>query len=188
MADELERDIFLCDEINEETAGKIIEGIIKVNVFDTKQGKTIVDYDRNKQPIRLHMTTRGGFLDEAFAIYDQIKCSRTPVWIYVSGMCCSAGFLILGAGHRRIAYENTRLMYHQLSAGGYGKVKDLLENAEELKFMQEKLDKCILDDTDITKDKLKEINEKKMDWYMSSQEALKYGVIDEIITYKNNKK
>ena len=97
----------------------------------------------------------GGLLVSAFAICDQIRCSATPVWIYASGEACSAGFLILTCGDRRMAYENTTLMYHQLSWGsGYGKFKDIDETNDQVKKDQEKLDKLILENTSITKDKL----------------------------------
>ena len=88
----------------------------------------------------------------------------------------------MSCGDRRIAYENTTLMYHQLSWGsGYGKQREIQERAVQIEKDQEKLDKLILENTTITKDKLEEINEKKQDWFMDVEEALKLGVIDEII-------
>lgn len=121
-------------------------------------------------------------LDYGFAICDQIKCSMTPVWIYASGMADSCGFLILICGDRRMAYENTQIMYHQLSWGaGYGKVRSVDETNKQIKKDQEKLDNIVLSNTKITEDKLEYINERKQDWYMTPKEALKLGVIDEIM-------
>ena len=81
-----------------------------------------------------------------------------------------------------MAYENTTLMYHQLSwSSGYGKFKDIDETNDQVKKDQEKLDKLILENTSITKDKLEYINERKQDWFMDVKEAQKLGVIDEII-------
>lgn len=86
-----------------------------------------------------------------------------------------------------MAYENTTLMYHQLSWGsGFGKVRDIDEANTQVKKDQEKLDKIILDNTKITKEQLENMNERKKDWFMDVKEALKLGVIDEII--KSNKK
>ena len=130
----------------------------------------------------------GGLLIQAFAICDQIQCSATPVWIYASGEACSAGFLILTCGDRRMAYENTTLMYHQLSWGsGYGKVRDIDETNDQVKKDQERLEKFILNNTNITKDRLEFMNERKKDWYMDVKEAQKLGVIDEIIKSKKKK-
>ena len=121
-------------------------------------------------------------LTYAFAICDMIRCSVTPVVTYGSGEVCSAGFLILACGHQRFVYENTTLMYHQLSwQSHYGKFKDVDETNNQIKKDQEKLDKIILDVTNITKDKLDAINEKKQDWFMDAREAKKLGVIDDII-------
>lgn len=125
----------------------------------------------------------------AFAICDQIKCSETPVWIYASGEACSAGFLILVCGDRRMAYENASIMYHQLSwRSDYDKVRTIDEHNEQVKKDQEKLEKFVLDNTKITKDQLEHINERKQDWWMDAKEALKLGVIDEIIKPRKNTK
>lgn len=81
-----------------------------------------------------------------------------------------------------MAYENTTLMYHQLSWGsGFGKLRDIDEMNTQIKKDQERLDKFILDNTKITKEQIENMNEKKKDWFMDVEEALKLGVIDEII-------
>lgn len=180
--EKLERDLFLCDYIDEKTSGSLIENIIKINVLDSKLEKTQVGYKRQDNPIRIHMTTGGGSAVHTIALFDQIKHSATPVWIYISGYCCSGGFYMLGAADRRIAYEHTQLMYHQLSSEmEYEKLatqKEIVGYREEL---QKILDSLVLENTKITKDKLDEVNSKKQDWWMSATEAKKLGVIDEII-------
>lgn len=89
-----------------------------------------------------------------------------------------------------MAYENTTLMYHQLSwNSGFGKFKDIDEANFQAKLDQQKLDKLILETTKIPEEKLTEIIKTKQDWYMGVKEALEYGVIDEImyIPMKKNK-
>ena len=81
-----------------------------------------------------------------------------------------------------MAYENATLMYHQLSWGfGWGKQREINEMNNQIAKDQAKLDKIILDNTKIPKDKLNSVNEKKQDWFMDAKEAVKLGVIDEII-------
>lgn len=81
-----------------------------------------------------------------------------------------------------MAYENTEIMYHQLSCKmPYNKQATIEETSEQLKRNQTALDNIVLKNTKITKAKLKEINEKKKDWYMDVKEALDLGVIDEIM-------
>lgn len=180
--EKIERDLFLCDYIDEKTSGELIESIIKINVLDAQLEKTQVGYKRQDAPIRIHMTTGGGSAVHTIALFDQIKYSATPVWIYISGYCCSGGFYMLGAADKVIAYEHTQLMYHQLSSEmEYEKLatqKEIVGYREEL---QKVLDSLVLDNTKITKDKLDEVNSKKQDWWMNVTEAKKLGVIDEII-------
>lgn len=86
-----------------------------------------------------------------------------------------------------MAYENTTIMYNQLSWGsGFGKIRDIDEMNTQVKKDQEKLDKLVLENTKITKEQIETLNEKKKDWFMDVKEAFKLGVIDEII--KPNKK
>lgn len=128
------------------------------------------------------MTTNGGNAYLTIALFDHIKYSKTPVWIYISGYCCSGGFYMLGAAKKVIAYNHTQLMYHQLS---YGTRYNYLENhkqaVKESENLQKVLDLLILENTNITSEMLKIINDKQIDWYMSTKEALDLGVIDEII-------
>lgn len=176
----IERTIHFCTYIDEDSTKDIIKTIIDVNLYDAQQEKTIVDYKR--EPIKLFMTTGGGSCVHTLALYDHIKHSATPVWIYISGYCCSGGFYMLGAADRRIAYEHTQLMYHQLSGEmNYEKLQQHRENMAFRDNLQDVLDSLILQDTKITKEKLKEVNEKKQDWWMDVTEAKKLGVIDEII-------
>lgn len=181
-SDRLDRDLFLCDYIDEKTTGELIESIIKINVQDAKLEQTQIGYKREERPIRLHMTTGGGSAVHTIALFDQIKHSATPVWIYISGYCCSGGFYMLGAADKVIAYEHTQLMYHQLSSEmEYEKLATQKEIVNYRDTLQKVLDSLILENTKITKDKLEEINSKKQDWWMDVTEAKKLGVIDEII-------
>lgn len=89
---------------------------------------------------------------------------------------------MLGAAKKVIAYNHTQLMYHQLS---YGTRYNYLENhkqaVKESENLQKVLDLLILENTNITSEMLKIINDKQIDWCMSTKEALDLGVIDEII-------
>lgn len=175
-----ERTIHFCTYIDEDSTKDIIKAIIDINLYDAQQEKVIVGYKR--EPIRLFMTTGGGSAVHTLALYDHIKYSATPVWIYISGFCCSGGFYMLGAADKTIAYEHTQLMYHQLSSEmDYEKLQQQREIVSYRDNLQEVLDSLILQDTKITKEKLKEVNEKKQDWWMDATEAKKLGVIDEII-------
>lgn len=176
----IDRNIYFCSSIEEDTTKDLIKSIVEINSYDEKQEKTVVGYKR--EPIKLFMTTGGGSVIHAIALFDHIKYSATPIWIYISGYCCSGGFYMLGAAEKVMAYEHTQLMYHQLSSETYyeklATQKEIVNHREEL---QKILDSLILENTKITKDKLEEVNSKKQDWWMDVTEAKKLGVIDEII-------
>lgn len=175
-----ERSLCLIGEINEDFSKTLIQFIIDINKYDNKKEKTEKSFYR--EPIEIYMTTQGGSVQQTLAMYDIIKNSKTPVHFYISGECCSGGFILIGAADKVFAYKNTKLMYHQLSTGiRYSKYQDIKENLDRLGCYEETLDKLVLEDTQITKERLKEVNERKQDWYMDTKEALKLGVIDEII-------
>ena len=175
-------EISLCliGEIDEEYSKALIQFIIDINKYDDKKERKEKDFKR--EPIEIYMTTPGGYVDQTLAMYDVIKSSKTPVYFYISGECCSGGFILIGAATKVFAYKNTQLMYHQLSTRiPYSKYQDIKENLDMLKHNEKLLEELVLKDTKITKERLKEVNEKKQDWWMDTEEALKLGVIDEII-------
>lgn len=176
----VDRTIHFVDYIEEETTERLIKAIIDVNLYDAKQEKSVIGYKR--EPIKLFMTTGGGSAVHTLALFDHIKYSATPVWIYISGYCCSGGFYMLGAADRVIAYEHTQLMYHQLASEmDYEKLQTQKEIVGYREELQKVLNSLVLENTKITKDKLDEINSKKQDWWMDVTEAKKLGVVDEII-------
>ena len=89
--------------------------------------------------------------------------------------------MILINGHKRFAYQHATPLYHQVSSGFYGKVKDLEEKLDETKRLQSKIENMTISLTKISKKKLSDVLKNKVDWYMSADEALSLGVIDAII-------
>lgn len=175
-----QREIYFCEYIEEETAKTLIKSITEINKYDDEKERTVVGYQR--EPIKLYLTTGGGDALITIALFDHIKYSRTPIHMYVSGECCSGGFIILGAAEKVFAYKHTFFMYHQLSAEMY------YENLEKQKQIvdsrvnvQKVLDSLVLENTNIKKEQLKSVNRSQKDWWMDAEKALELGVIDEII-------
>ena len=110
-----------------------------------------------------------------------MKNSRTPIHTIVTGVAASAGFLISITAHKRFAYKTSTFMYHQISGANFGKLKDREDHLMEARRLQKIIEKHTLECTNISKKRLKEVFEKKVDWYMNTKEALKNGVIDEIL-------
>ena len=101
-----------------------------------------------------------------------IENSKTPVWTIVTGCAMSCGFMMLICGHRRFAHKLSTPLYHQVSSGGWGTLKELEANLEETKRLQKILEKITLEKTEISKARLKEVFEQKIDW-LWTQKKLK---------------
>ena len=93
----------------------------------------------------------------------------------------SSALLVALAGHKRFAYKHSTFIIHQISTGEWGTAKHLEEDLVESKRLQKILDNIILSRTKITKRQLTSIYNHKKDWYINSEEALKYKIVDQII-------
>ncbi|UNY39902.1 ATP-dependent Clp protease proteolytic subunit [Bacillus phage vB_BauM_KLEB27-3] len=203
MSDQLERDLFLAGNVEEENINKLIQEIMKINKEDDDEEKESVDKkqykafqegtvssieeinsiesDYKRKPIRLYITTYGGAVYDELALVDIINSSKTPIYTIALGKAMSAGFNILIHGHKRFAYKNATMMYHQVSTGHYGKVQDIEERFKESQRLQDMGEKMVIEKTKITKELVEKNTRQKQDWYMDAEEALSLGVIDEIL-------
>ncbi len=107
--------------------------------------------------------------------------SKTPIHTIVTGCAMSCGFMILICGHKRFAHKLSTPLYHQVSSVAFGTVKEMEESLEETKRLQSQLESIVLEKTDISKKKLKQILDNKFDWFMTAEESLELGVVDEIL-------
>ena len=78
-------------------------------------------------------------------------------------------------------------MYHQMSAGFWGKYQDLVENQQRNDYMNDELENFVIERTNLSKQKLKLIREKKRDTYFNADDAIKNGIADKIIEETDNK-
>jgi ATP-dependent Clp protease protease subunit len=92
----------------------------------------------------------------------------------------SAGFWIMSAGHKRFAHSYATLMLHTLRGGLFGDIQTITEDLDEYERIHKVLEGILLKNTNITQDKLDQIRKEKKDWFISGQEAKKYGVVDEV--------
>lgn len=116
-----------------------------------------------------------------WGLIDIILNSKTPIYTYCTGHAMSAAFKIFLAGHKRFCYKHSTFMYHQISFWRSGKYQDLVEDREEMDWLNKKIEEYVIDRTNLTKDDIKEIREKKKDFYIHSDKAVKYGIVDEVL-------
>ena len=134
----------------------------------------------NPNPIRLFIHSYGGDIEQALFFCDLVKASRIPIITIGMGVAMSAGFLIFLSGRKRYAFSHTSMLVHSGSAAFQGTAEQIEEAQKNYKKQIEQMKSYILANTNID-EKIFNKNKNK-DWYLSSDELLKYGIIDEVIT------
>ena len=132
------------------------------------------------KPIRLFIHSYGGDLEQANFFCDLVQAVRIAIITIAMGVAMSAGFLIFLSGHKRYAFKHTQLMVHSGSAAFQGTAEQIEEAQKNYKKQIEEMKAYILEKTTIDE---KTFNRNKnKDWYLTSDELLKYKVIDDVIT------
>lgn len=133
-----------------------------------------------RKPIILMLYSYGGDLDTNNAFIDVIKCSKTPVWAANIGQACSAACFISIACHRRLAFPNATYLIHQGGGDGFsGTYEQVVAAVLEYQRKIELLQEYLISNTKIPQDVLEE--RIRTEWFITAQEALEYGICDEII-------
>ena len=187
-----ERTITIFNDVDESSMSAAIEKIFQINQSDEEWIRNLYNilnascakFDSSvvEMPhIQVLLSTYGGDVYDGLSLYDAIKNSNTEVDITCFGKIMSMGIIILLASKNRKAYRNTTFMIHEISSGGIGKLADLEESVDEAKRLNKVLFDIIEKETKITKAQLEEIYNKKQDWFLTAEEALKLGIITEII-------
>ena len=155
--------------------GQTVEEYIRFwNKYDDKRNIPIED----RKPIKIYIDSNGGCLSDTFTMIDAIKLSKTPVWTICIGAAYSGGFFTFIAGHRRFAYDHASFLYHEGATATGADAGKFRNYAEFYQKELEQLKEVTLKYTKITPEEYKE--HIKDDWWMTADEALKYGVCDEI--------
>lgn len=137
----------------------------------------------NRNPIHLVVSTYGGSIDEMFSLYDTIKFLPCPVHTVALGKVMSAGVLLLAAGVKghRLMGASGRIMMHSVLGGTYGNVFEAENQAKEHRRLHDLMVDTLLRETKMTKAQVESIMNKKVDRYLTPQEAIKFGIVDKII-------
>jgi len=177
------RDLFFTKQVDQSSIGELTQKIIEINQDDEHLKKiyNVYGLTYNPEPIQVYIDSYGGYVYQCFGLLSVMERSQTPIHTIVTGCAMSAGFMILISGHKRFAHKLSTPLYHQVSSGAVGTVKEMEEKLEESKRLQKQLEDIVKERTDITKKRLREIFDTKKDWYMTSEEALELNVVDEIL-------
>jgi ATP-dependent Clp protease protease subunit len=169
-----ERIIFLGTPINDQVANAIIAQFLFLEREDP---------DRD---INLYVNSPGGSVYAGLAIIDAMNMIRPDIATYCVGMAASFGTVILCSGTKgkRYALPNATVMMHQVMGGVQGQASDLEIHAREALRLQATIRDIFVDKTGQTSEKISQDTDR--DYFMTSQEAKEYGLIDDVLTGRDD--
>jgi len=161
--------IFLGGPINDDVANIIIAQLLFLQSEDPKKD------------VKLYINSPGGSVTDGMAIIDTMNHIKNDVSTVCVGMASSMGAIILSAGTKgkRFALPNAEVMIHQPSGGSEGQASDMAISAKRILKMRENLNKMLAKNTGQTLEKIEKDVDR--DFFMSAEEAKKYGIVDKVI-------
>lgn len=163
-----DRIIFLGTEINDNVANAIVAQLLFLEAEDPEKD------------IIMYINSPGGVVTAGMAIYDTMNYIKPDVQTVCIGQAASMGALLLSAGAKgkRFALEHSRIMIHQPLGGARGQATDIEIQAKEILRMKEMLSQIL---ANVSGKSVEEIlRDTERDNYMSAQEAVEYGLIDQV--------
>lgn len=169
-----DRNIYINSVIEPETIDEIVPLINYYNMMDDLHEIPVDE----RTFIKIRLNTQGGCAYSALNIYEEIKASKTPVKMILSGVAMSAGvILFLSTPHREMK-ETATLLYHEgRSETSGGTIQEMERINVEFKRLQRIYDNLIIEETNITQKMLNKYNSKVKDWYINKSDAVKYGFV-----------
>ncbi|CAA9366802.1 ATP-dependent Clp protease proteolytic subunit [uncultured Leptolyngbya sp.] len=164
-----ERIIFLAEPVESETANRIVAQLLFLEAEDPDQD------------IYLNINSPGGSVVAGLGIYDTMNHIRPDVCTICYGMAASMGAFLLGAGAKgkRSSLPSSRIMIHQPSGGVQGQAMDIEIQAKEILYLKCQINQSMANYTGQPLAQIEQDTER--DFFMSAQEAVAYGLIDQVI-------
>jgi ATP-dependent Clp protease protease subunit len=164
-----ERIVFVAGPINDQVANIVIAQLL------------FLEHEDAKKEIKLYLNTPGGSVTAGLAIYDTMQYVKPDVSTMCVGMAASMGAVLLGAGKkgRRFALPNSEILLHQVMGGVEGQASEVEITARQILKIKDRLNHVLAKHTGQTVQKIEKDTDR--DFYMTPEEALKYGLIDEIV-------
>lgn len=133
-----------------------------------------------RQPIKILIYSFGGDLDATMSFISVMQVSKTPIYTYNMGVAFSGGFLILVNGHKRFALSNSTALYHEGSAKIQGSADEVRSGQANYERQLKAVKQNIINKTKI---EMKTLNKyKDTQWFITAEQLLQLGAIDEIVT------
>ena len=167
-----ERIIFIGSTIDDNVASLVIAQLL------------FLQAEEPEKDINLYLNTPGGAVSSGLAIYDTMKYVSPDIATICMGQASSMGALLLAAGAKgkRLALPHARIMIHQPWGGAQGQATDIEIQTKEILTLREKLNHILSEHTGQPLEKIKKDTDRN--FFMSSEEAKTYGIIDDILIRK----
>ena len=167
-----DRIIFLGEEVNDTTASLVVAQLLYLEAQDP-------DKD-----IQMYINSPGGSVTAGMAIYDTMQYIKCDVSTICIGMAASMGAFLLSAGTKgkRFALPNAEIMIHQPSAGTQGQITDMAIHLKRLETIKKRMNTILAENTGKSVEQVTADCER--DNFMTAEEAMEYGLIDQVITKK----
>lgn len=164
-----DRIILIFGEITEATSASVIAQILFLASID------------EKKDIYIYINSPGGMVSAGLAIYDTMNYVKCDIYTIGMGICASMGAFLLSSGTKgkRSVLPNTKVMIHQPLGGAQGQATDIMIVAEEIIRIKKLLNEILSKNTNQPLEKIS--HDVERDYYMNSEEAKTYGIIDKIM-------
>ena len=165
-----ERIIFLGTPVDDQIANSIVAQLL------------YLDSEDPEKDIQLYINSPGGSVYAGLAIYDTMKQIRPDIVTICFGLAASMGAFLLSGGTKgkRMALPSSRIMIHQPLGGAQGQAVDIAIQAQEILYIKKRLNNMLSEHTGKPFDTIAADTER--DFFMSSKEAVEYGLIDKVIS------
>lgn len=165
-----DRIVFLGTQVNDHVANALIAQLL------------FLESENPEKEIHFYINSPGGSVSAGLGIYDIMQYISCPVATFCTGLAASMGSLLLTAGTKgmRRALPNSRIMIHQPLGGVQGQASDIELHAREILRTKRKLNEIYAEHTSQPVENIEKDTDR--DNFMSADEALKYGIIDEVIS------
>jgi len=167
--------IFIGSEINDEVANSVIAQLL------------FLEAKNSESPISIYINSPGGSITAGLGIYDTMQYINPEISTICVGQASSMAAVLLAAGtnNKRFALPNSRIIIHQPLGGFSGQASDIAIQAKEILRIRENINQILVKHTNQNKKKIEEDIER--DFIMTPKQANEYGIIDSIITSKEQK-
>jgi ATP-dependent Clp protease protease subunit len=165
-----ERVIFLVGPVNDQMANLIVAQML------------FLESENPDKDISLYINSPGGSVSAGLAIFDTMNFIKPDVSTLCTGLAASMGAFLLAAGAKgkRFSLPNSRVMIHQPSGGSQGMASDIEIQAKEILYLRERLARIMAENTGQSVEQIHKDTDR--DRFMSSEEAVEYGLIDKVLT------